>query len=1083
MKAPVSWMAKNHVAANLLMGFIMLSGLFAMMQTKKETFPEMSLDQVQIQVPYLGATPAEVEDAVCKRIEERVRGLEGVRRVRSTAAEGMGSVSVELERGADMDKLLDDIKNEIDRIDTFPAEVEEPVIKELTRRNQAIDVVLYGDVEEKALKVAAERVRDDLRSSGVISQVELKGVRVDEIAIEVSEEALRRYGLTFAQVADAVRRTSIDLPAGSVESEDGAILLRTQGLMRVGREYEEVVVLTRPDGTALKLKDVATVVDGFEDTDLVSRFNGQPAAVVQVYRIGDQNALDISDYVHQYVEDKRPTLPAGIHIGHARDDARILRGRIDLLIRNARLGLVLVFICLSFFLDLRLAFWVMMGIPISFLGAFVLMEPFDASINMLSLFAFIVALGIVVDDAIIVGENIFSHREQGKPFGRAAIDGALEVGTPVVFSIMTSIAAFMPLFFVEGMMGKFMSVIPVIVISVLLLSLIESLFILPAHLSSKGDGPVSRLFRRVFIRPLEWHARVVVLFDRGLKYVIRNAYQPTLRLALAHPISSTALALSLMLCTAGLVAGGHIKFVFMPDIGADWVTISVNMPQGTTATQTAKVVQHIEQQALVLRDQIDAEREASTRDFGELSRVAQPRGGDSIYRNFFTYIGDQPSARRSSLSAVPGASGQGHLAEITIELQPAEERDLDSAEIEARLRQLVGEVPGPESIVFSSSLFSAGNPIEVELASDNFDQLLLAVDRLKGKVAEYAGTGDIQDSFEEGKLEMKLQLKPQARTLGLTLADLARQVRQGFYGDQALRFPRGSDDVRVMVRYPKDERRNLGDVRSMRVRTPSGAEVPFTEVATVTIGHAYASIQRTDGQRVVRVSASVEDQIANADEINRDLEAFFLPALVQDYPGLRYSFGGEQRERDDSLQSLQFNFIIALAAIYVLLAVPFKSYTQPLVVMSAIPFGIIGAVWGHLLMGIDLALLSLFGIVALSGVVVNDSLVLLTFYNQLRREGTSHEEALVSAGAARFRPILLTSLTTFFGLLPMILEKSLQAQFLIPMAVSLGFGILFATFIILLGVPIGMRLLVGVQEFWGRLSESKTAEVAPVTGA
>ena len=1067
MKAPVTWMAKNHVAANLLMGFILLSGLFSMLQTKKETLPEISLDQVQIQVPYLGATPAEVEDAVCKRIEERVRGLEGVRRVRSTASEGMGSVRIELERGADMGRLLDDIKNEIDRIDTFPAEIEEPVIKELTRRNQAIDVVLYGDVEEKALKVAAELVRDDLRSSGVISQVELKGVRVDEIAIEVSEEALRRYGLTFAQVANAVRRTSIDLPAGSVESEDGAILLRTQGLMRSGREYEEVVVLTRPDGTALKLKDMATVVDGFEDTDLISRFNGQPAAVVQAYRIGDQSVLDISAYVHQYIEDKRSTLPAGIHIDYARDDARILRSRIDLLIRNALLGLVLVFICLSFFLDLRLAFWVMVGIPISFLGSFVLMEPFDASINMISLFAFIVALGIVVDDAIIVGENIFAHRVQGKPFGRAAIDGALEVGTPVMFSVMTSIAAFMPLFFVEGMMGKFMSVMPVIVVSVLLLSLIESLFILPAHLSSEGHGALSRLFRRFFAHPLAWHDRVVVLFDRGLKYVIHNAYQPTLRLALAHPISSAALALSLMLCTGGLVAGGHIKFVFMPEIGSDWVTISVNMPQGTTATQTAKVVQYIEQQALVLRDQIDAEGE------GEVS----------VYRNVFTYIGDQPMARRSappSASSGAGAGGRGHLAEVTIELQPSEERDFDSVEIESRLRELVGEVPGPESVVFSSSLFSAGNPIEVELSADNFDQLLLAVDRLKGKIAEYAGVGDIQDSFEEGKLEMKLQLKPQARTLGLTLADLARQVRQGFYGDQALRFQRGSDDVRVMVRYPKGERRNMGDVRSMRIRTPSGAEVPFAEVATVAIGHAYAAIQRTDGQRVVRVSASVDDQIANADEINRELEASLLPALARDYPGLRYRFGGEQKEQQDSLQSLMFNFAIALFAIYMLLAVPFKSYTQPFVVMSAIPFGIIGAVWGHLLMGLDLTLLSSFGIVALSGVVVNDSLVLLTFYNQMLRTGTSHAEALIAAGAARFRPILLTSLTTFFGLLPMILEKSLQAQFLIPMAVSLGFGILFATFIILLGVPVGMHLLVGAQGLWERLSEDGTAEVAPV---
>ena len=1073
MKAPVTWMAKNHVAANLLMGFILLSGLFAMLQTKKETFPEMSLDQVQIQIPYLGATPAEVEEAVCKRVEERVRGLEGVRRVRSTAAEGMGVVSVELERGVDMSKLLDDIKNEVDRIDTFPAETEQPVIKELTRRNQVIDVVVYGDVDEKALKVAAELVRDDLRTSGVISQVELSGVRVDEISIEISEVALRRHGLTFTQVADAVRRTSVDLPAGSVESEDGEILLRTQGLMRVGREYEDIVVLTRADGTALKLKDISTVLDGFEDTDLVSRFNGLPAAVVSAYRTGDQNALEISAYVHTYVEEKRAVLPAGIHIDSARDDARILRGRMDLLIRNAQLGLVLVFICLSLFLDLKLAFWVMMGIPISFLGAFILMEPFDASINMLSLFAFIVALGIVVDDAIIVGENIFAHREKGKDFLRAAIDGALEVGTPVVFSIMTSVAAFMPLFFVEGMMGKFMSVIPVIVISVLLLSLIESLLILPAHLSSESNGAFSRAFNWVFARPLAWHDQTAAAFDRGLKRFVKNAYQPTLRLALANPLASAALGLTLMLTTFGLVAGGHIKFVFMPKIESDWVTISINMPQGTTVAQTSKVVEYIEEQALVLRSQIDAETGDE----------------DSIYRNVFTSIGDQPTGRRTSFSAVAGASGQGHLAEITIELKPSEERTLGSTEIESRLRQLVGEVPGPESVIFSSSLFSAGNPIEVELASANFDQLLLAVDRLKGKIAEYAGTGDIQDSFQEGKLEMKLTLKPQARTLGLTLNDLARQVRQGFYGDQALRFQRGSDDVRVMIRYPKDERRTMGDVRGMRVRTPQGAEVPFSEVATVAIGYGYASIRRTDGQRVVSVSASVDEKVANADEINGDIEALFLPTLVQDYPGLRYRFGGEQAERSDSLQSLFFNFIIALFTIYVLLAVPFKSYTQPLVVMTAIPFGIIGAVWGHLFMGLDLALLSVFGIVALSGVVVNDSLVLLTFYNQLVREGMSRQQALLEAGAQRFRPILLTSLTTFFGLLPMIMEKSVQAQFLIPMAVSLGFGILFATFIILLGVPVAMKMLEDVQGFFARLGEGKAVEgereiaVAPVTGS
>ena len=674
MKAPVSWMAKNHVAANLFMGFIMLSGLFSMMQTKKETFPEMSLDQIQVQVPYRGAAPTEVEEAVCKRIEERVRGLEGVRRVRSTAAEGIGVVSVEMERGVDMTQMLDDIKNAVDRIDTFPTETEKPVIKELTRRSQVIDVVLYGAVGEKALKTAAERVRDDLRNSGVISQVELSGVRVDEISIEVSEQALRRYGLTFDQLTAAVRRTSLDLPAGSVESEDGEILLRTQGLMRSGREYEEVVVLTRPDGTTLTLGDIASVRDGFEDNDLVSRFNGQPAAVVQVYRTGDQSALDISAYVHEYVKEKQSLLPNGISIDYARDDARILRGRMDLLISNARLGLVLVFICLSFFLDLKLAFWVMMGIPISFLGAFLLMEPFDASINMLSLFAFIVALGIVVDDAIIVGENVYAHREKGKNFLRAAIDGAIEVGTPVVFSIMTSVAAFMPLFFIEGMMGKFMSVIPVIVIAVLLLSLVESLFILPAHLSSKGDGIVSRAFDRLFRRPLAFHSRIAQSFDRGLKRFIGSIYQPTLRLALANPLSTTALAYALMMFTVGLVAGGHVKFVFMPKIESDWLTVSVNMPQGTTVDQTTKIVELIEKKALQLRAEIDEES----------------GGNDSIYRNVFTYIGDQPMGRRSSMTATGGASGRGHLGEVTIELKPAEERDLGSTETEARLRQLVG---------------------------------------------------------------------------------------------------------------------------------------------------------------------------------------------------------------------------------------------------------------------------------------------------------------------------------------------------------------------------------------------------------
>lgn len=1043
MKSPVTWMANNHVTANLLMGFLILSGLFSMMQTKKETFPEMSLDQIQIQVVYRGATPSEVEEAVCKRIEEHVRSLEGVRRVRSTASEGLGLVSVEMERGVAISSMLDDVKSAVDRIDSFPQEIEKPVIKELTRRQQVIDVVLYGNVNERSLKVASEQVRDDLRNSGVISQVELSGIRADEISIEISESDLRRYGLSFDKISSAVKRSSVDLPAGSVESQDGEILIRTQGLMRTGEEYEDVAILTQQDGTVLKLGEIARVRDTFEDNDLVSRFNGQNAAVVQVFRTGNQSALEISAFVHSYVQEKQKALPHGISIDFARDDARILRGRMDLLIRNAQLGLVLVFICLSFFLDLRLAFWVMIGIPISFLGAFLLMEPFDASINMLSLFAFIVALGIVVDDAIIVGENIFAHREKGKPFLQAAIDGTVEVGTPVIFSVMTSVAAFTPLFFVEGMMGKFMSVIPVIVIAVLILSLIESLFILPAHLSSKGNSKLSRYLGKWFRKPLDWHKNKAKMFDSGLKKFIKKIYRPFLRLSLANPLSSAAVGISLMLLTLGWVAGGHLKFVFMPSIESDWVTISINMPQGTTTNHTTKVVEIVEKRIIELKNEVDQQ---------------YPTKG-SNFRNIFTYIGDQPNGRRQAMGGGSGSGNNGHLAEITVELKPSEERDVGSTAIESRLRALIGELPGPESILISSSLFSAGNAVEVELASDNFNELLNAVESLKEQIRQYSGTADVQDSFQEGKKQLVLSLKPQARTMGVTLSDLARQLRQGFFGDQALRFQRGSDDVRVMVRYPKMERRNVGDVRSMRIRTASGSEIPFDEVATIDMGRAFASIQRTDGQRVVTVSASVDEEMANADEINSDLKTRFLPRLSQDYAGVQYRFGGEQRERNDSLKSMFYNFSIALFAIYILLAIPFKSYTQPFIVMSAIPFGMIGAVWGHSLLGIDLALLSLFGIIALSGVVVNDSLLVVTFYNQLRRKGVGVDDALVEAGTQRFRPILLTSLTTFFGLLPMILEKSVQAQFLIPMAVSLGFGILFATIIILIGVPVGTKLL------------------------
>lgn len=1063
MNKAMAWMARNHVAANMLLIFVLLGGVASLLQVKKETFPEFSLDQIQIQVAYLGASPEEVEEGVCKRVEDRLTGMEGVRRVRSVAAEGMGVVTVELERGVDANRLLDDIQNEVNRIDTFPAETERPIVKEVIRRNRVIDMVVYGEVSEKTLKAVAERIRDDLRTGGGISQVDLRGVRADEIAIEVSEETLRRHGLTLAQVAAAVQRTSLDLPGGSVKTEGGEILVRTKGMRYSGREYEDVEVVARPDGTSLKLGQIAQIRDAFEDTDLISRFNGQPAAVIQVFRTGGESALEISDQVKEYIAQERPRLPAGVHLDFARDDARLLRGRLQLLINNGLLGLFLVFAFLTLFMDLKLAFFVMLGIPTAFLGSFIAMQFFDVSINMMTLFAFILTLGIVVDDAIVVGENIFTHRERGKPLVQAAIDGAAEVGMPVVFSVLTTVAAFVPLLFVEGLMGKFMAVIPIIVISVLMVSLLEALFILPAHLSPSGrPGLFSRAFGGLFRAPLRWHDAVQKWADDHLRTFIDTHYTRALRSALGNPLTTLAVGAALMLVTLGWIAGGHIKFVFMPKVDSDWITVSVTMPQGVTVEQTEAVTRRLERAAMQVRDEYDQQRP----------------GQPSVYRNVFSFVGDQPVARSTSFTGQGRAGSQANLAEITVELLPSEERHIPSPEFAERIRRQAGELPGPESVNFNSTLIMVANPIEVQVASEDFALLLQGVERLKAELASYPGVKDIKDNFQEGKLEMKLSLKPQARALGLTMADLARQVRQGFYGEQALRFQRGEDDVRVMVRYPEDERRSLADVERMRIRTPSGAEAPFSEVAAVSLGRGYSAIQRTDGQRVVSVIADVDDKAANADEVNADLAQRVLPVLTQDYPGVRFSYEGEQRERQESLASLGYGFFFALLAIYVLIAIPFHSYTQPLVVMAAIPFGIVGAVWGHVLMGMDLTMLSMFGVVALAGVVVNNAIVQISMYNDLRREGRGIERALVESCQQRFRPILLTSATTFLGVLSMILEKSVQAQFLIPMAVSLGFGVLFAMFISLVGQPVLLRMLDRALEWAGQGQEVQTGSAA-----
>ncbi|MHC4352378.1 MAG: efflux RND transporter permease subunit [Planctomycetota bacterium] len=1047
-KGVLGWFASNHVAANLLMVLIIVAGLMGLFSAKMEVFPELSLDMINVTVPYLGASPADVEEGVCLRVEEAIAGVEGAKRMTSSAAEGAGLTIVEVEEYADPTEVLDDIKAEIDTIITFPEETEKPVISEIKSRPKVISVVVYGDVSEKVLRQMADQIRDDLTAKQNISQVTIAGVRPYEISVEVPEENLRRYNLSFDQVTRAIRNSSLDTPAGSVKTSGGEILVRTKGQKYYGPEFEKIVVLTRNDGTIVRLGDIATVKDDFEDVDLYSKFNGKKAAFVQVSRIGEQDALDVARTVKEYVEQKRGFLPEGVSLALWEDDTLILKARMNLLKRNAGIGLVLVFLCLTLFLNMRLAFWTTMGIPISFLGAFWLIPHFDVSINMISLFAFIMSLGLVVDDAIVVGENIFAYRQRGLDRTAAAIKGVREMAMPVTLAVLTTMFAFIPLAYTLGIMGKILRVMPIVVVSVLAVSLVEALLILPAHLSSKANWnrfPPVRLTNKIN----QATHKVLMRFVNGpfARFVER---------AVRWRYVTLSAGVAIFLVTIGFIAGGYIKFVFFGTVEADNMIATLKMPLGTPVEQTQQITERIEKAALQALDEFDSK---------------QP-GKPSLMKHMSVTVGAHPMAARMGAVQVDiGRGAQSHLGEVNIELLGAEERDVSSVALKNRWRELVGEIPGVSSLTFMAEVMSTGNSIEVELSHQDFDTLLVASEKLKTILRDYAGVRDIADDFELGKVELKLELKDTGRTLGLTLSDLARQVRQGFYGDEAQRIQRGRDDIRVMVRYPKDERKSLADVENMRIRSPDGTEIAFKTVAEVRYGRGYSTIKRVDRRRVVSVSADVDEDVADtsAGKINAQLKNKVLPSLMNEFQGLQYRFAGEQRQRNESMGSLIPNFAIAMMAIYALLAVQFRSYSQPAIVMSAIPFGIVGATLGHLLMGFNLSILSMFGIVALAGVVVNDSLIMIDLINRERGGGMELGQVLRDCATKRFRPIMLTTLTTFCGLLPMITEKSLQARFLIPMAISLAFGVMFATCITLVLVPSLYMILEDVKRLWSEI--------------
>ena len=1040
MNGMIDWFARNPVAANLLMVFLIVSGLIGLFNVRGETFPEIELDMVSIQVPYLGAAPEEVEEGVCIRIEEAIQGIDGIEQITSMANEGAASVLVEVALGADTRRVLDDIKTNVDAIETFPEETEKPIITELLARFRVADIAVSGQTDEFTLKAIAERVRDELASLPEISLVEFASARPYEISIEVSEETLRRHGLTFDDVATAVRRSSLDLPGGSVRAESGEILLRTIGQAYRGAEFEQLVLLARADGTRLRLGDVATVVDGFAETDQFGRFDGEPTILVSIFRTGGQSDMEIARAVDAFIERTAPTLPEGMKLTVWMNQADILIDRLSLMARNGVMGFLLVFVMLALFLELRLAFWVSLGIPISFLGAIMLMPGWDITANVVTTFAFVMVLGIVVDDAIIVGENIYRHQQRHPNRLEGAIEGAQEIAKPVIFAVLTTVAAFSPLLFVPGMMGKMMIFVPMIVIPCLLFSLVESLNILPAHLAHRRPH-----------RPGLWLS-FQRLFANGLERFIDGVYRPALAFSLRWRYLALAVGMSTLILTGGMVAAGWIAFHFFPSPEAEVITASVTMPLGTPPEATSAAVQRLEDGA------------------ARLDREVREQTGTGVVRHVYAAVGDQPlGGDGPGPFRGLGTASSGHLGQVLLELAPADSRSLRAAYLSNRWRELTDAIPEATELAFVADEQSPGSDVDVMLVGPDMEQMRAAADRLKQHLQGYAGVYDITDSFRAGKEEIKLGITPAAETLGLTLQDLGRQVRQAFYGEETQRIQRGRDDIRVMVRYPADERRSLGNLESMRIRTPDGTEVPFSHVAVVEPGRGFASIKRVDRNRAINVMAAIDENVTTTGDVNGDLAANVLPQILAAYPGVRYAFEGVQAEQQDAIGGLQIGFTLALFAIFALLAIPLKSYVQPLIIMSAIPFGLVGAVWGHIIVGVHISLMSTMGIVALSGVVVNDSLVMVDFINRNRRRAGSLLAAVQAAGAARFRPILLTSLTTFAGLAPLLFEQSTQADFLKPMAISLAFGVMFATFITLVLVPTSYMILEDVRWVLRRL--------------
>ena len=1007
------WMASHPVAANLVMLSFILGGFLFLNTMKQEVFPEFAIDKIAIDVVYAGASPEEIERSIVLVIEDAISGLDGIDEISASAQEGLASVVVDIMSDTDINLLAQDIQKEIDRITTFPEEAEEPKVNVLTRKRKTVSVVIYGQTEETVLHYLAEQFREQLLQSPHISQIDLEGVRPLEINIEVSQDNLQRYQLSIADIAQYIRTASLELAGGSVKTNAGEILIKMQERKETGIDFAELPIITNVSGGRVRLGDIATITDGYEDTDYSAHYNGYPAIMLQVYRVGNQTPTGIVDAVREQIEISNLQLPKGIRTEIRYDASKDYTQRIDLLLRNSALGLTLVFIILTLFLELRLAFWVMMGIPIAFLGSFLVLPLLGVSLNMISLFAFIIALGIVVDDAIIIGENVYHYRQEGYPALTAAIKGVQEMAIPVTFSILTNIATFMPLFFMPGYMGKIFFMIPMVVIVVFILSLIESLFVLPHHLAHISHN------KQTGIRA--WIHKKQQKFSHHFRHWVKYRYGNFLDITLSHRYFTVCAALSILVVTLSFAASGRMGLSMFPKTESDFAQATISLPYGSPVEQTQTIV--------------DLLVESARATAGKITH------GDQLIRGIFAEVGQ----------------GGSHKANIRVYLAEPDIRShiISTDGFTEQWRATTPELIGVDSLVFASDSGGpgAGSAVTIELTHHDISVLEQASIEVTAALASYPLAKDVTNGMSLGKQQLDFSLSAAGKSLGLTPLIVGKQVRDAFYGAEVLRQQRGRNEIKVMVRLPESERASGKNLHDFLVWTDQRKAIPLHEIVNVERGRAFTEIKRRNGRRNVQITANVTPR-DQAVSIVQDLQENTLPKLLQKYPELEFSFQGQQADMADSLGSLKLSFVFAVLAIYAMLAIPFKSYLLPVIVIISIPFGVIGAILGHLLMGFGLSILSLLGIVALSGIVVNDSLVLISQAVTLEEdERLSAHEIIKTAAIQRFRPIILTTLTTFFGLAPMIIETSRQARILIPMAVSIGFGILFATLITLVLLP------------------------------